>query len=817
MKRRRRPLVAQTLASLALAVFILSCIASTRAADEGWPRRYHHPQGTVVMYQPQLETFKDDRLTARAAVSVQKKGWKDPVFGVVWLQARVATDRDTRMATIEDPIINDAKFPSAKPEQINQVKDILNTEIQGKSQTISLDQLLTALDLAEKEREGDQDLKTIPPRIIFATHPAVLVLLDGAPRLLPLPQSSLMRVANTPFFMVLDPTSKAYYLKGGDHWLTASDVMGPWKDAAALPQGLEALEAREAGGKQPPKRVAAPPGDKMPQIIVSTVPAELIVTNGEPEYIPIAGTNLLYITNTESNVFLDTNSQYSYVLLSGRWFASKSLKDGPWAYVPPSKLPGDFGKIPEGSVKGFVLVSVAGTSQAREAVLENYLPQTAAIDRKKATTQVNYDGEAKFQQIPGTDLEYAVNTGQAVFKEGTRYYACDQGVWYEADSPNGPWQASVRPPKQVDAIPPSNPHYNTKYVKVYDATKDTAYVGYTPGYTGSYVQDGTVVYGTGYDYPAYATSTTYIPYPVTYGYAAAYNPYACTWGYQPAYYNPASWFVPGVFGLAAGVAAGAIWGSRGPYWGGGGWWGPGGYANVNITNIHNNVIRDRHWHGGRPIHHPVTRPGERPGNHRPNLYQRPGNESKLAHRPSTRPSSQVRPSTPTRPGQAVKPGTRPPTAGQTKRAQARTGKPGQNNVYADHRGNVYRRDARGNWQQRQGDSWKPAAPTGSSRPSSQVSRPGSRPSQMPRDITRRGPSPSSPSASRPSFDANRLNRDFQARQRGNLRTQNFQRAGSAPTSRPSGGFSRPSGGGGLRGGGMRGGGGGGRGGGGRRR
>jgi hypothetical protein len=825
VKSRR---IAHLLGGLAAAALVLAGISLAAAADEGWPRRFRDPQGTVVLYQPQPETFKDDRLTARAAVSVQKKGWKNPVFGVVWLKARVATDRDTRQATIEDPVITAAKFPGAKPEQIDKVKDFLNREIEGQSRTIALDRLLTALELAEKEKAAGEALKTTPPRIIFATHPAVLVLLDGDPKLLPLPQSSLMRVANTPFFMVFDPAGKAYYLKGGDHWLTAADVQGPWKDAASLPQGLKALEAKEAQGKQPPKPVAAAAGDQMPQIIVSTVPAELIVTAGEPEYTPIAGTNLLYISNTDSNVFMDTTSQYYYALLSGRWFATKSLTEGPWGYVPPGKLPGDFAKIPEGSVKGYVLVSVAGTPQAEEAVLENSIPQTAAIDRKKATTQVSYDGEAKFEKIPDTDLEYAVNTGQAVFKEGTKYYACDQGVWYEADSPNGPWQVSVNPPQQVDAIPPSNPHYNTKYVKVYDATEDTAYVGYTPGYTDSYVQDGTVVYGTGYDYPAYATSTTYIPYPVTYGYAAAYNPYAGAWGCQPAYYNPASWFVPGVLGFAAGVGVGAaIWGSHGPYWGGGGWWGPGGYTNVNINNIHNTVInRDHRWHGGRPIYHPVTRPGERPGDHRPgnrpNLYNRPGNERKLAQRPSTRPASQVRPGKGERPGQAAKAGARPQypqqarqaRPGQTRSAQARAGKPGQNNVFAGKNGNVYRRDARGNWQQRQGNSWKSVAGAQPSRPSSQASRPSTRPASRPTDITRRGTRPSVPTASQSRANTGQLNREFSARQRGEFRTQNYQRARSAPMSRPSGGYSRPGGGGGgaMRGGGggaMRGGGGGG--------
>jgi len=96
---------------------------------------------------------------------------------------------------------------------------------------------------------------------------------------------------------------------------------------------------------------------------------------------------------------------------------------------------------------------------------------------------------------------------------------------------------SVSPPAERKKIPPGNPHYNAKYVDVYDSTDDAAYVGYTPGYTGSYVQNGTVMYGTGYDYPAYQTNTAYIPPPTTYGYNAAYDPYAGSWSYTPSYCN----------------------------------------------------------------------------------------------------------------------------------------------------------------------------------------------------------------------------------------------------------------------------------------
>jgi hypothetical protein len=838
MKKKPLPLKFLGIISLAfLATFLMSSLP-VLAAQDPWPKRFEDPRGAVIMYQPQVEDFKDDTLTARAAVSVKTKKMKAPLFGAVWLTGKLQADRDTRMATIDGIKVTDAKFPDSKPEQVEELKTFLNSELEEVSIPISMDRVLATLEVLEKEQAGDRGLKNDPPKIIFANHPTVLVLLDGDPKLLPVPKSSLMRVANTPFIMLYDPPAKTYYLRGGDDWLSAADLAGPWKDLETLPEPLKALEGEiqkveKAKGKGAAKKVTAKAG-KMPAVIVSTVPAELLVTEGDPQYTPIKGTNLLYVSNTESNIFMDTATQEHYAIVSGRWFKTKSLANGPWAYVAPDKLPSDFAKIPENSAKGFILVNVAGTTQAKEAVLENSIPQTAAIDRKRATTKVEYAGAPKFEKIADTDLEYAVNTGKSVFKEGAKYYALDQGVWYEATSPEGPWKVSASPPQQVDKIPPSNPNYNAKYVKVYDSNEDTVTVGYTPGYTGSYVDNGTVVYGTGYDYKGYSSPEAYIPPPATYGYAAAYDPYAGSWGYQTPYYYPGSWLAAGLTAAAVGVGVAAIannWWDHG-YWGGGGYWGAGGYNNVNIDNSHNNVI------GGRPGERP-GRPGERPGigerpgrpstlpSERRNLYNRPGNENRLASRPGkpgTRPGEGIGSG---RPGQGPgeRPGARPGGPGQAARPKAETrpaqaarpsqpkARPagGQNNVLADRNGNVYRRDNQGNFQQRQGNQWsKPGGDRAAAR-----STPSARPSTMPqRPSAAARPTPAArPSAaSRPSFDSGQLNRDFAARQRGQQRVQNFQRSGAASgLGGRGGGGMRAGGGGGMRGGGggMRGGGGGG--------
>ena len=95
-------------------------------------------------------------------------------------------------------------FPTPNRNRSEKLKTFLNTEMAGWSIPISLDRLLAALEVVEKAQAGDQGLKNEPPKIIFVTHPAVLVPLDGDPKLLPVPKSSLMRVANTPFLMLYD-------------------------------------------------------------------------------------------------------------------------------------------------------------------------------------------------------------------------------------------------------------------------------------------------------------------------------------------------------------------------------------------------------------------------------------------------------------------------------------------------------------------------------------------------------------------------------------------------------------------------------------
>jgi hypothetical protein len=400
--------------------------AEAEASDSNnWPRDVPAKKAKVEVYQPQPETFEGNRLTARAAVSVLPEGESAPVFGVAWLEARVSTDRDERVVRILEIKVPKMAFPDAKEEHKKQLARLLELEMAGWAPDVSLDRLMTSLDTAEVRQKMAKDLKDDPPKILFVTEPTELVILDGQPELRPVEDSKLMKVINTIHLIVLDPRTKAYYLNLGKIWMTAVDLKEEWKLSDSPP-----AEVVKMTPKPDPDAEETDEGI-IPKVAVVNEAVALITTDGEPKYQPLEGNELLFVSNTEETVLLEMITQHHFALVSGRWFRSKSFQ-GPWTYVAPDKLPASFGRIPADSSVGDVRAFVAGTTEAKDAVMDAQIPQTAAIKRDDKSLKVTYDGEPKFKPIEKTELEYAVNTQDAVIKvteEATvTYYCCHSGA-----------------------------------------------------------------------------------------------------------------------------------------------------------------------------------------------------------------------------------------------------------------------------------------------------------------------------------------------------------------------------------------------------
>jgi hypothetical protein len=497
--------------------------------DVNWPVEIEGPEASFTIYQPQPESFEGTKLTGRAAVMGTPKGGA-PVFGVLWREARVSTDRDERVVELEEITVTRARFPEVPEDKQKQLSRKVEEELPNWALTIDLDRLLTTLETAEVKEKIAADLKADPPQFVFVTKPTELVIIDGDPALRPVDGSECMRVINTVHYVLLDPGTRRYYLFLENLWMSAPELLeGPWTEAKSPPEAVVRLTPQPDPNADPED---APEEGLVPEVMVVTEPIELVTTDGQPEYAALPGNELLYVANTDRSLLLELATQSHFLLVSGRWYQSKSF-DGPWTFIAADSLPASFAKIPADSDVGDLRAFVAGTDEANDAVMDAQIPQTAAIERTDPGPEVTYDGDPKFQAIEGVQgFSYAVNSAFTVIRDGRAskpvYFCCHDAVWYMGLGPAGSWKVADAIPAEIYEIPPSCPVYNVTYVYIYGSDATVVYVGYLPGYSGSYVYGGTVVYGTGYTYTVWV-GTVYYARPVTYGYVVYYDPLWCRW------------------------------------------------------------------------------------------------------------------------------------------------------------------------------------------------------------------------------------------------------------------------------------------------
>ncbi len=235
----------------------------------------------------------------------------------------------------------------------------------GRAVTVSLDRVLAYLDPAKQPQQKAVELNLDPPKLFYSQKPAILVMFLGEPRLKPVvkDKNDLMFAVNTNWDVFYDATGQRYYLLNGDNWLTTNDaIKGSWAPAGVLPAGLSSLPPDENWAdvrrQVPGKRDQNPP-----VVFVSTEPAELLLTKGDPNFSPITGTKLMRLVNTETPVFLFSGDKHYYILIAGRWFRSSSL-NGPWTSASKD-LPQEFARIPDDNPAAFVKASVPGTVEAK--------------------------------------------------------------------------------------------------------------------------------------------------------------------------------------------------------------------------------------------------------------------------------------------------------------------------------------------------------------------------------------------------------------------------------------------------------------------
>lgn len=553
----------------------LNSIAQTDITqDLGWPRQVSESKATLIYYQPQIDKWDNyKKLSGRIAFGLTPTGQQE-VLGVASFTSDTKTDKEARTTYLHEINYTDVRFPSLDSKSAASMKQLFLELMPSSSESISMDRIMAELNTQEQAKGKGVQVKNDPPKIFYSASPAVLLIVDGDPVLSPIEKTDMQFVVNTNWDLFFEKSTKEYFLLVNDVWLTATNLQGAWTQTKTLPKEMSSLPS---GQNFDDVKQQIPPhaATDVPDVYYSNVPAELILTQGAPVFSKIPGTGLLYVSNSNDDIFIDEAQSQYYILLSGRWFRAKAF-GGPWTYAG-NNLPADFSKIPEDSPKGHVLASVPGTVEASDAVMLAQIPTTVVVNRVEAEAQAKatYDGTPAFSPIPGTTLQYATNTQDKVLKVGNLYYLCFQAVWFVSSAPTGPWKTADSVPQEVYSIPPSSPVYNVTYVTQTNPTSTTVEASSTSGYLGAFIIGATVgaiigtaiVYGTGWYYPPYlywgpgAMYPVYHPWPCTYGGGAVYNPWTGGFAAGRLVYGPygaagtSAWYNPatGRYGRSASV------------------------------------------------------------------------------------------------------------------------------------------------------------------------------------------------------------------------------------------------------------------------
>jgi hypothetical protein len=541
--------------------------------DGKWPRGYTTDNGSFIVYQPQIAAWENQKkMTAYAAVAYNAKGaeTQKPSMGTVKIEADTTVSTAERLVKFTSFRIMEANFPSLQKEQTADIAKAITDGFPDADKIIALDRVLAYVDTSQIIPRNIEGIKADPPPIYFSKKPAILVNIDGDPIWSEVKGTDLKFAVNTNWDLFQHTPTNTFYVRRDSNWLKATDIKGPWGPVDNLPDSFKKIPADE-NWKDVREAV---PGKKLstsnaPTVYVSTIPAELILLKGEPAYEPVTGTSLMWVSNTESDVFRAGKTGLVYFLVAGRWFSAPDFT-GPWTFASLT-LPEDFKKIPLEHERSRVLASVPGSSKAAEAVLLASVPQTARVNKKTVQApDVAYDGgTAKFEPIEKTTAERAVNTDKDIIKVGDLYYMCFQGVWFMAKGPEGPWEVTSKVPKEIYEIPVSSPSYNVTYVTVEDDNDEWVTFAAAAMYTGVMIAWGCAVWGTGYYYPPYYYGGIYRPYYPTYGYGAYYNPWTGAYGRGYAAYGPyggagyAARYNPATGAYSRGAVAYGPYGARG--------------------------------------------------------------------------------------------------------------------------------------------------------------------------------------------------------------------------------------------------------------
>jgi hypothetical protein len=140
--------------------------ATSGSTDPGWPREKYSNGSRLIIYQPQVDDWKNfQELTWRMAVSLTPKDGKD-VVGVVEMKGHTDVDNVSKVVVITNPEITSTHFPSLDQATTEKMEQLFKTFVPS-TISISLHRLIASVPM-EQAPAGVQ-LNNDPPRFLWVT------------------------------------------------------------------------------------------------------------------------------------------------------------------------------------------------------------------------------------------------------------------------------------------------------------------------------------------------------------------------------------------------------------------------------------------------------------------------------------------------------------------------------------------------------------------------------------------------------------------------------------------------------------------------
>jgi len=176
-----------------------------------------------------------------------------------------------------------------------------------------------------------------------------------------------------------------------------------------------------------------------PTFIFSQTPAVLVLIDGDPVWVPVAGTSLERVLNTRALILRDPSGAIYLHLFDG--FLRASSLSGPWN--TSVHVPAEVNQTADDLSSQQVVDLMTGPpddSTGQAPTLANGQPEIYLAT--EPTELIVTDGTPNWVADQGSSLLYVDNTTANIFKDlnDQQTYILVSGRWFKAADFNGPWQ-----------------------------------------------------------------------------------------------------------------------------------------------------------------------------------------------------------------------------------------------------------------------------------------------------------------------------------------------------------------------------------------